>query len=324
MKTDQAGNANPSSLSPDMLATAAYWHVQLNDESVSDSDRTAWEAWLAADHRHREAWERMQILGRQLASLPADIAVPTLSRARLSRRRSLKILGGFFLVGAAGTLFHQAPPAWHLARADYRTGTGERRHIELPDGGILDINTATAVDVNYTGDIRQLRMWRGEILVETAVDTAGRPLEIKTDQGVVRALGTQFTVSVEENRTRVAVLEKAVEIRLESGQIQRLDAGQQVDFSAEAIASPSQIPEGEGAWRYGKLIAIDRRLDDFIAELARHRPGKIVCSPKVAELRLSGAFRLGNTDAILDNLVASLPVRVRYFTRYWVLIDSPE
>jgi transmembrane sensor len=38
-------------------------------------------------------------------------------------------------------------------------------------------------------------------------------------------------------------------------------------------------------------------------------------------LRISGAFHLGNTDTVLDNLTSTLPVRIRRFSRYWVSVE---
>lgn len=306
----------------EVLETAAYWYVQLNDGHNPEQEYAAWAHWIAADNNHRLAWERMQALERQLTNLPAELALPTLTRASATRRRTVKLLSLFLATGTVGTLVPQVQSGLRLARADYRTATGERQHIRLADNSTLDINTASAVDVNFTHNIRQLRLWRGEVLVQTAPDPSQRPFEVHTDQGVIRALGTCFSVFVEEGHTRVAVLEKAVEIRSHSGQLLQLDAGRQTHFSARDISPSTTFNDSESAWRTGKLIAIERRLDDFLAELARHRPGRIVCAPGVAGLRLSGAFRLGDTDAVLENLAASLPIKLRYYTRYWVMVDS--
>ena len=63
-------------------------------------------------------------------------------------------------------------------------------------------------------------------------------------------------------------------------------------------------------------------LDDFVNELRRYRPGVLRCAQSVAGLKLSGAFRVDDSDTILENLGASLPVKVRYMTRYWVSIEA--
>lgn len=305
----------------DVLEAAAHWYVQLHDEAARPDRRAAWERWLAADAAHRQAWERMQALERRLDGLPGDVALPTLSGARASRRRTVKLLTLLLSAGAVGALLRpEIETGWRIARAGQRTAVGERRRVELADGGRLDINTDSAVDIDYGPDLRLLRLLRGEILVQTAGDP--RPFEVHTGHGAIRALGTRFSVRREDGQTRVAVLEHAVEIRPNAGPAVRIDAGRQATFSERGASAPAPVEPGEGAWRDGRLVAIDRRLDDFLAELGRHRPGKIVCAPEVAGLRLSGAFRLHDTDAVLDNLTASLPVRLRYLTRYWVRVEA--
>ena len=62
------------------------------------------------------------------------------------------------------------------------------------------------------------------------------------------------------------------------------------------------------------------RLDAFAAELARYRAGIVRCDPDVADLRISGAFQLNNTDSVLQALPALLPVQVTYRTSYWVTL----
>lgn len=82
------------------------------------------------------------------------------------------------------------------------------------------------------------------------------------------------------------------------------------------------LREGEGSWTQGVPTVVDWPLGEFIAELSRYRAGVLRCAAEVAELRLSGAYRLDRIDAVLQNLGKSLPVRVRYLTRYWVTVES--
>jgi transmembrane sensor len=69
------------------------------------------------------------------------------------------------------------------------------------------------------------------------------------------------------------------------------------------------------------LVVNDWRLEDFVRELQRYRPGHLGCDPAVAALRISGAFHLTSTDTILDNLTSTLPVRIRRFSRYWASVE---
>lgn len=310
-----------SEFSTDILSAAARWYVALQDPDSARQARTGWQRWLDADARHRDAWAQMLALQQRLGSVPGDLLLPTLQAARQQRRRFLGLavlLGGGVAIGAAS-----APP-WRVLTADLRTQTGERRTLMLPDGGTLYVNTASAVDIDYGPAVRVLRLHQGEVLVQTAADTAGhRPFEIHTAQGRIRALGTRFSVRVEPGAAQVAVFQDAVMVQPAdaSAPALRLGAGQQVRFSARAIDAPQPVAAGQSEWINGKLVAIDQPLGEFIAELSRYRSGSLSCDPAVAHLRLSGAFRLSDTDAVLDNVAASLPVKIRSRTRYWVRVE---
>ncbi|AFK62625.1 Fe2+-dicitrate sensor, membrane protein [Advenella kashmirensis WT001] len=64
------------------------------------------------------------------------------------------------------------------------------------------------------------------------------------------------------------------------------------------------------------------RLVDFVAELGRYRPGILRCDSSVADIPVSGAFQLNNTDRILEALAQTLPVQIQFRTRYWVTVAA--
>ncbi len=252
-----------------------------------------------------------------------DISLNTLAGARTRRRAVLKTLA--LLIGAGGTgwLAREHVP-YPALLAGERTGVGERRQLRLTDGTRVVLNTDTALDVAYGEHLRQLYLRQGEILVETTPDPTGRPFLVHTPQGSIRALGTRFTVRCQARNTRVCVLEHAVELRpLDAPQHPlRLAAGQQASFDDTRVSTPTPLRDGDGTWAQGILTVVDWPLGEFIAELDRYRHGVLRCANEVAGLRLSGAYRLDQIDIILQNLGKSLPVRVRYLTRYWVTVEA--
>lgn len=63
------------------------------------------------------------------------------------------------------------------------------------------------------------------------------------------------------------------------------------------------------------------RLEDFLNEVGRYRPGYLRCAASIADLRLSGVFRLEDTDKLLAVLPRTLPVQLRYRTRWWITVE---
>lgn len=312
------------STAPDLkiLEAAATWYVQLNDGAHDDARTLAWQAWLRASPQHAAAWARVELLQQQWMQVSPHAALSGLSAAQAQRRDVLKVLGMLIAVGGTWLASEQVP--YRAMLAQQRTGFGERRALQLEDGSQLHLNVNSAVDIRFDGQQRLVRLFRGEIMIQTAKDPAQRPFIVHTDDGSVRALGTRFCVRQLDGRTRVGVLEDAVELRpLEDpARVSRLNAGQQASFDFAHVEAVSALPSGASAWTQGMLSVNDWRLGDFIAELERYRPGVLRCAAAVRDLSISGAFRVDDSDTILENLGRTLPVQVRYLTRYWVSIEA--
>jgi transmembrane sensor len=315
---------------------AVAWYARLCSGSTTDAERAGWRAWHDRHPDHQQAWLRIEAMRAALRQVPVNIAAPTLrmtAEAR-SRRHALR---GFALLASTGTLGYVA---WRgageqgFARpllAQYRTAIGQQRKIQLADGSLLILNTGSAVDVRLTGTERVVRLWAGEILIETAhqrqphnvVGAAdARPFIVQTAQGSVTALGTRFTVRQLDGLTEVAVLEHAVALRVSNAQGNPvlLHAGQQARFSATRIGAPQPAADNAGQWQSGSLLVNDRSLAEVLAELSRYRHGRLGCDPAVARLRISGVFPLADTDRALALLTRTFPLRQRSITRYWVTL----
>ncbi|MCY1509429.1 Protein FecR [compost metagenome] len=140
--------------------------------------------------------------------------------------------------------------------------------------------------------------------------------------GTLEALGTRFSVCKEAGgATHSAVLEGAVRITPERAAARVLPAGQQARFTADGIDDFRPTDASVLAWTQGMLLADGMRLADFCAELSRYRPGLLQCDAAVAELRVSGAFPLADTDGVLRMLVSTYPVDAATRLRgYWVTL----
>lgn len=305
------------------LEAAADWYVNLRDEAVDTPLRDAHRCWLESNPQHRLAWDRLALLQDKLAQVKPTIAVPTLEKARAQRRAVLKVLSLLIAAGGSGTLAWRGLAVQEWA-ADQRTGTGQRRAVRLADGTRLQLNTDTAVNVRYSNSVREVILLRGEIHIETAPDSLQRPFVVHTAEGSLRALGTRFVVRRDEGFTWLSVQEHAVEVRPAQhlDVMLRVEAAQQVRFSALALGSVTPADPQVDAWTRDMLVVSNWRLEAFVETLQRYRPGYLRCDSQVADLRVSGAFYLGDTQEVLRNLAATLPIRVTQFTPYWVRIGA--
>jgi len=60
----------------------------------------------------------------------------------------------------------------------------------------------------------------------------------------------------------------------------------------------------------------------LVAELARYHRGVLRCDPAAADLTVSGAFPVADTEASLALLAKSLPVRIGRATSYWITVQA--
>lgn len=323
-----AASAEPPAIREDVQQQAAEWLTVLMSSEVSEAQQAAWQRWRAADPEHERAWRHIEAVSRRFNGLHRSAAAQALAGTQRKavngkRRQVLAWLG----VAAGGGLLAAQTGAWdavRTVRADYRTATGERRDVALADGSVLSLNTGSAVNVRFDASRRLIELLAGEILVSSGHGAgSAAPLVVATREGVVRALGTRFSVRQQDGVSKVDVLESAVEIRPRDGEGAplRLVAGRGVAFSRQATDAPHAVDAHADAWSRGQLIVDDVTLGDFLADLARYRPGVIHCAPQVAQLRLSGVFPLADTGRILNMLPNSLPVQVRSRTAYWVTVE---
>lgn len=309
---------------PVLLEEAAGWLVRFQSETLSASDRAAFERWRGRSAAHAAAWRRVEDMLRSFGQVPPALGARTLRQLdQPARRQALRTVAGLLAAGPAAWLAWRELP-WREWRADARTATGEQRQMLLADGTRLWLNTATAVDIQYTARQRQLWLRAGEILLASGRDPQQppRPLRVRTAFGSVRALGTRFMVRDAGHDIQVAVFEDAVEIHTDGDARRVLHAGQQARFDRAGIGPGRAADAALVSWEHGMLAAHNWRLADLVDELARYRRGFLRCDPEVAGLRVSGAFPLGDIDASLRLLEKTLPVRIERVTPYWIKVAA--
>lgn len=308
-----------SGLMDRIVAEAAGWIVRL-DHVDDEGARRAWRQWHDADPRHAEVWRRFGQVrlavpdgtrGRDQAAAQAVRAAATVQ----PRRHALKLLAGGIGVGVAGTVaYRQARREGWLAA--YRTGTGEQRRVALPQGVSLTLNTGTSVDYALNGSDVDVRLYSGEIMLHAR--PASAPFRVLTCHGAISATQAQLAVRLVGDATRVALNEGSASLQPRAQAITTLAPGQVRSFTRDQVRTEPEWAGRDFAWTQGMLIADDMRLDAFLAELERYRPGVLGCDADIAHLRVTGTFRVQQTDRVLEALAATHGLQLRYRTRYWV------
>lgn len=259
---------------------------------LADADKLV----LSEEHRRTKRWHRWP------AALAAGVA-------------------GAAIAVTLGVYLHFAPDR-------YQTALGEQRDVTFPDGSRVTLNTDTSITVRYSASRRYIVMERGEALFAVKADRA-RPFEVEAGGAVARALGTEFNVDLRGPKVTVSVLDGAVGVAAAEqirspGLLQAMGQAHE----PEATASMAALSKGQAvefrkkdgrmkerkadlqrinAWRTRRLEFSNTPLPEAIAEVNRYSSTHVVVgSPELAEVRVSGVFRIGDADGFLYSLREAL------------------
>ncbi|MBH3428497.1 FecR domain-containing protein [Pseudomonas alkylphenolica] len=313
---------NGQPVSARVLDAAIAWQLCLDSGNGSADERAEFARWHAASEEHARAWMQLGMLDQRF-SAAAGPARQALLQSRAGLRQRVRKVGSglaslVLVVGMLSWLSaHQSLGYW---LADQRTATGEQRSLRLTDGTLISLNTHSAVDIRFNEKERLIVLHEGEISIETG-HKDDRPFIVATEDGRLRALGTRFLVKLEDQGTRLSVLQSAVAARpQDSGNEQILHEGQQVLMSHDKLGQIVGVNIGADAWIRGMLVVDNVRLSDLLDELGRYRTGHLGVAPEVADLRITGSFPLTNTDLALASLLPTLPVNIEQHTPWWVTV----
>lgn len=290
---------------------AAAWVARLSSSDATEADRRAFETWREADPSHAAAYAEMDALWRRLGQLPDP--------RRKGPPKTLAGLAAIALIGAA--LAYQVGLLDRL-RADLWSGVGRIEHATLPDGSGVDLNTDTAIAVQFTEHERGIALLRGEASFDVVPDP-GRPFVVRGGGLSVRALGTRFFLRADGADNPVGVAEGRVDVSA-ADRHAVVSAGEMVRVADDALQVAAADVERATAWREGRLIFAGKPLAAVLAELNRYRRGRIVLlDARLGERRVTGAFDARNTDDALDVIAATMGTRIRRLSPLLVLVGSP-
>ncbi|PSS58192.1 FecR domain-containing protein [Pseudomonas sp. BBP2017] len=312
------------SSSAQALQEAAEWLVRLEGD-VGAAERNAFRVWLAADPEHMKAIERLQsslTALRDVPDEPAQAVLDQMARRRV-RRQPIKALALVaLLLLPLGVALQQFPPSYLLA--DIHTSSAQRSTLPLDDGSRISLDGSSAVDLQFDGQGRTVRLVQGEIRLEVAKD-ATRPFRVLTGYGSVHAHSGRFFVEQLPDASHVAVIESTAEVD-SAGKRVMVEAGQALRFDAAGpgVAQRIDAAELEQAWERHQLLVRDQSLDQVLEQLARNHHGYLLFDARALQLlRVTGVLPADDSQRALRVLARSLPIKIEHYSP-WVTRVSLE
>lgn len=305
------------------ISIASEWYIKLNEVDCSEEDRIAFQVWKDASPHHLKAWNRIQQVNQPFEGLEPVISKEVLLQKEafsLSRRNLLKNISVIAFATSTGFLaYHQKP--WQTMLADYSTEKGEIKTLHMPDETTLVLNSDTAIDQQYDHESRTIRLFKGEVLIETGHGKGSSvPFRVHTKYGVITALGTRFSVRQHSDYVSVNVYKDIVSIKTFANPDtnQKLYANHTTIFNDEVTPIIKPLRYGTDLWTKGILSVADLPLNEFLTELDRYYTGYLRCDPAIANVLISGSFPLNDINAIFSSLQNTHPIRAQSITKYWV------
>jgi transmembrane sensor len=345
-----------------MEAEARRWLVKLDgDDEPGAKDIAELREWVARSPLHRQELLRISAFWDD-ANILTELSIPLHSKAQTRSEpspgwlaRLLRPAPALQLAGVVAVVCLLAVTLvpWLQTQSItatngiYASAIGELRDQVLADGSVVTINTDSQIEVDYSDAVRKVRLLRGEAHFAVASDPDW-PFEVYAGNGLVTAVGTAFSVYLDDNEVTVTVSEGRVDLAaaVEPGgavisgsggakimahkKIASLGIGQSAVFHNRVIIADlagshavdsDLLPEittlteqqlsRKLSWREGYLVFSGDPLGDVIDQVNRYMPTTIeIVDPGLSEIRIGGRFKVGELEAMLEVLESSFDIQV--------------
>lgn len=292
---------------------AAAWLARLQSRRDPEVEEK-FGRWRDRDPAHAEAFERVAASYREAGLLRYS----ALASAPASRARPARALKPTYAWAAAAALIFLFSAGIYLVPGSglWTSGTeavmlstriGEIRSVSLSDGSKVTLDTATSVEVEIGRMGRRAMVKAGRARFDVA--KAKRPFVIEAGNSIATAQGAVLDVEELGNRARVDVLAGSARIGGAGGGELRLAAGE--TMTAVSGHDVERHPLGSAPdWTRGMLEFDGTPLAAAVELANRYSNSKILLSAGLEGLRVTGAFRAGDTRGLAGALAAAFHLRV--------------
>ncbi|AWG36031.1 FecR domain-containing protein [Alcaligenes aquatilis] len=308
--------ANAVNLDEDTLhKEARAWVSRLKTSSLTSRQARELRRWCGRSPSHAAAFAH----AREMWDATPQDREQWLREAKLMKKRGHQplrraLLGGL-LVGGGLYLLAKPPlqlwPSLADLRADYRTGAGEQRRVQLMDHVWLDMNTRSRLNVSDDPHLgRVVALLDGEVEVRQSERSAS-VATVFAGAGSIQTFNGRTNIRYLNGQTQVTCLSGSAQVDV-GGQGYRLGAGEQLVYGRHAISSVQTVAaENLPSWRQGRLAFHEQPLSQVLAELNRYWAGHLILrDATLGSVLVSFAVSLDNLPEVLEVLQQVYGVQV--------------
>lgn len=296
--------------------TAAMWVVKTTQRELSAQENSEFQQWVNASTEHANAYYR----ARQIWALTSC------HQQSKKRIKPIKVANSYLktTIAASVLVCGLAMLLWwseNQEQIDYQAKIGEIRHITLPDGSKVDLDSGAQLQLAFDGQYRQVNLIQGRAYFSVAPITGSelRPFQVKAKNGVTQALGTEFAIDTERDNVDVSVYQHSVKISLLSGQEMVVKAGNFTQYQQQILPTTPFTKQNSEGWREGQITFQQQTLSEITAEINRYHKKQLIVLASDSEEKLSGVLQINTLESGLKHLASSKGLTI-YEVPFFTLI----
>jgi ferric-dicitrate binding protein FerR (iron transport regulator) len=191
--------------------------------------------------------------------------------------------------------------------------------IELPDASKVELNALSNLTYNKSKwDKKRQVILDGEAFFRVA---KGAKFDVKTNQGIVSVLGTEFNVKQRENYFEVTCFEGLVAVTYNKNTVKLKPGNRFAVIDGEIIANEKEN-KTQPSWTKSESAFTNRPFKFVINEFQRHYNIKIETNKVDTELLFTGGFPHKDIDLALKSI--TLPLGITYSKTKTVIVLKGE
>ncbi|MBD8688382.1 MULTISPECIES: FecR family protein [unclassified Rhizobium] len=285
------------------------------------------QVWLAACPSHADSFERVKNLWTFPETLVASKRLqdeydtvgsttgspkePT-NHAGVRRRYAFAAAASILLIAGTSQMMLVF---LRLPTADFTTQVGEISTVQLPDGTTMQLNSDSAVALDFSATKRGVRIIQGEAWFDV-VHNETAPFRVNGQFSTTTVTGTAFDVRVGTNNDTVKLERGSVYLTHKREEIRpvHLLPGQTARATEQGISDA--LPTGNDetmAWREGRIVFTEKPLREALDEISRYWNSQVfVLNRSILDIPVSGNYRVESAKDALNGIVSAVGGKVTF------------
>lgn len=192
----------------------------------------------------------------------------------------------------------------------YQTAYGEKQTISLPDGSEIILNASSTISyASSDWENNRVVQLQGEAFFSV---TSGEQFTVKTDNGSVSVLGTEFNVRSRQNMFNAVCFEGKIRVDVQQ-ETRELTTGNSVQFEDGVLVAEDELQNlAQPSWMTGIITFTDVPLKTALEELTAQFGITVTGAPVADNLRFTGSFPTTNASSAVQLVLNPFNIGYRF------------